>query len=114
MVIKDTGIGNAEVFFADLEHYMGDLGFYRGAWDYGHATYDYKIEDKGSVYYLRVEANVTEGKLEDTHATLKLEEPYMGRHLFPHGFDYDSPIPESVLKTAKSKLQLLSEKLSSH
>ena len=114
MVIKDTGIGSKEVFFADLEHYMHDLGFDRGAWDYRHATYDYKIEDKGNVYYLRVEANVTEGKLEDSHAVLKLEDPYMGKHLFPHGLDYDSPIPDAVLKTAKNKLQMLSEKISSH
>jgi hypothetical protein len=38
----------------------------------------------------------------------------MGKHLFPHGLDYDSPIPDAVLKTAKNKLQMLSEKLSSH
>jgi hypothetical protein len=114
MVIKDTGVGTKEVFFADLEHYMSDLGFDRGAWDYKHATYDYKIQDKNGVFYLRIEANVTEGKLEDTHAVLKLEDPYMGKHLFPHGLDYDYPMPDSVVQTAKRKLQMLNEKLSSH
>lgn len=114
MVIKDTGIGTKEVFFADLEHYMSDLGFDRGAWDYKHATYDYKIQDKGNVFYLRIEANVAQGKLEDTHAVLKLEDPYMGKHLFPHGLDYDFPIPDSVIQTAKRKVQMLNEKLSSH
>lgn len=114
MVIKDTGVGTKEVFFADLEHYMRELGFDRGSWDYKHATYDYKIQDKGNVFYLRLEANVTEGKLEDSHAVLKLEDPYMGKHLFPHGLDYDYPIPDSVIKSAKLKLQMLNEKLSSH
>lgn len=114
MVIKDTGIGTKEVFFADLEHYMSELGFDRGAWDYKHATYDYKIQDKGNVFYLRIEANVTEGKLEDSHSVLKLDEPYMGKHLFPHGLDYDYPMPDSVVQTAKRKLQMLNEKLSSH
>lgn len=114
MVIKDTGIGTKEVFFADLEHYMSELGFDRGAWDYNHATYDYKIQDKGNVFYLRIQANVTEGKLEDSHAVLKLEDPYMGKHLFPHGLDYDFPIPDAVVQTAKRKLQVLNEKLSSH
>jgi len=114
MVIKDTGIGTKEVFFADLEHYMSELGFDRGAWDYKHATYDYKIQDKGNVFYLRIEANVAEGKLEDSHSVLKLDEPYMGKHLFPHGLDYDYPMPDSVVQTAKRKLQMLNEKLSSH
>lgn len=114
MVIKETGIGNKEVMLADLDHYMSDLGFVRGAWDYHHATYDYELKDKGNVYYLRIEANVTEGKLEDSHAVLKLEEPYMGKHLFPHGLDYDSPIPDSVVQIAKRKLQVLNEKLSNY
>lgn len=114
MVIKETGIGSKEVFFADLEHYMSDLGFDRGAWDYKHATYDYKIDDKGNTYYLRIEANVLKGKLEDSHAELKLEEPFIGKHLFPHGIDYDCNMPDSVVQTAKRKLQMLNEKISSH
>jgi hypothetical protein len=114
MVIKETGIGNKEVLLADLDHYMEELGFIRWAWDYNHATYDYKIEDKGNVFYLRIQANVIEGKLEDPHTLLKLEEPYMGKHLFPHGLDYDYPVPDSVVQTAKRKLQVLNEKLSAH
>ncbi|MEJ8545417.1 YugN family protein [Brevibacillus borstelensis] len=114
MVIKDTGIGNKEVMLADLDHYMSDLGFVRGAWDYKHATYDYQLKDKGNVYYLRIEANAIEGKLEDSHAVLKLDDPYMGKHLFPHGLDYDFPIPDSVVQTAKRKLQVLNEKLSAY
>jgi len=114
MVIKETGIGNKEVFLADLDHLMSDLGFVRWAWDYNHATYDFKIQDKENTYFLRVEANVVQGKLEDPHTLLKLEEPYMGKHLFPHGLDYDASIPDNVMQTAKRKLQLLADKLASH
>ncbi|GAA4710098.1 YugN family protein [Brevibacillus fulvus] len=111
MVIKDTGIAAKQVLLADLDHYTSEAGFVRWAWDYNHATYDLKLEDKGSVYYLRIQANVVEGKIEDPHTLLELEEPYMGKHLFPHGLDYDSPVPDNVLQTAKRKLQLLNEKL---
>lgn len=114
MVIKETGLANKEVLFADLEHFMHALDFYRGAWDYNHATYDLKLEDKGTVYYLRVQANVIEKKLEDPHALVQLEDPYIGKHLFPHGLDYDAPIPDSVQQAAKRKLQVLNDKLSAH
>ncbi len=113
MVIKETGIGNKEVHLAELDHVMDELGFVRWAWDYNHATYDFKFDDKGTIYYLRVQANAIQGKLEDPHALLKLEEPFMGKHLFPHGLDYDAPIPDAVLESAKRKLSQLKDKLSS-
>jgi hypothetical protein len=111
MVIKETGIGGKEGFLSDLDHIMSELGFVRWAWDYNHATYDCKFEDKGSSYFLRIQANAVAGKLEDPHALLQLEEPYMGKHLFPHGLDYDTPVPDSVQQAAKRKLQILGDKL---
>jgi hypothetical protein len=111
MVIKETGIGSKEVFLSDLDHIMKELGFIRWAWDYNHATYDCKFDDKGSTYYLRVQANAVEGKLEDPHTLLQLEEPYMGKQVFPHGLDYDAPVPDPVVQAAKRKLQILSDKL---
>ncbi|WP_139489415.1 YugN family protein [Brevibacillus dissolubilis] len=114
MLIKDTGIGNLEGTLADLDHAFDAIGFYRGAWDYAHATYDFKIVDKGQAYYLRIQGHAIEGKLEDPDAILKLEEPFLGKHLFPHGLDYDAPMPDPVLNIAKQKLAALKEKLSSH
>ncbi len=114
MVIKDTGIGGKEVHLGELDHIMDELGFIRWAWDYNHATYDYKLEDKGIVFYLRVQANAVHGKLEDPHALLKLEEPFMGKQTFPHGLDYDYPVPATVVDSAKRKISMLKEKLSNH
>ncbi len=113
MVIKDTGLNGKEAFLSDLDHCMGELGFDRGAWDYHHATYDYKFIDKATTYYLRIQAKAIEGRVEDSHAMMQLEEPFMGKHLFPHGIDYDAAIPDSVLKTATKKLEMLKEKLAS-
>ncbi|MGC5327056.1 YugN family protein [Brevibacillus sp. SYSU BS000544] len=111
MVIKDTGIGGKESHLGELDHIMDELGFVRWAWDYNHATYDFKIEDKGSVFYLRVQADAVKGKLEDPHTLLKLEDPFMGKATFPHGLDYDAQVPPAVVETAKRKLGQLKDKL---
>ncbi|WP_126427626.1 YugN family protein [Brevibacillus marinus] len=112
MVIADSGIANIEIHLGELDQLMKQLGFVRWAWDYQHATYDYKIEDKNGVYYLRVKANAIEGKLEDPDALLKLEEPYIGKHLFPHGLDYEAPIPDKVLSAANQALSRLKQSVS--
>lgn len=112
MVIKETGIGGQELLLADLDHIMKDLGFVRWAWDYHHATYDFKIEEKGSAYFLRVPANAVKGYLEDPHCELALDEPFIGKQVFPHGLDYDDPIPNGVLEAAKRKLAAVKDKIS--
>ncbi|MGE5702704.1 MAG: YugN family protein [Clostridia bacterium] len=114
MVIKETGLNGKEALLVDMDTYMHDLGFVRWAWDYQHATYDYKLVEKGTTYYLRIQANAVEGRLEESHALLRLDEPFMGKHIFPHGVDYDAPIPDNVLKNARAKLQALGEKLANH
>lgn len=113
MKITETGISGKEAFLSDLDHVMEEVGFTRHAWDYNHATYDLKLQDKSAVYYVRVQANVVKGKLENPHTLLKLEEPYVGKAVFPHGVEYESPVPANVLQTGKTKLQLLNDKLSS-
>ncbi|UFJ42961.1 YugN-like family protein [Brevibacillus humidisoli] len=114
MVIADTGIANAEIHLAELDHMMKELGFVRWAWDYQHATYDFKIEEKEDVYFVRVQADATEGALEDPDTLLKLGEPYIGKHLFPHGLDYEAPVPDKVMTAAKQALSRLKQKLSAH
>lgn len=112
MVITDSGIADTQIHLGELDPLMKRLGFVRWAWDYEHATYDYKIEEKKDVYYLRIRANAIEGKLEDPDALLKLEEPYIGKHLFPHGLDYEAPIPDRVLSAAKQALSRLKHSIS--
>ncbi len=111
MVIKETGIGGKEAFLSDLDHVMNELGFLRWAWDYNHATYDCKFEDKTGAFYLRIEANAVKGKLEDPHTLLKLDDPYMGKGTFPHGLEYETPVPDQIQQAAKRKLQILADKL---
>ncbi|MFM1653002.1 YugN family protein [Brevibacillus sp. B_LB10_24] len=114
MLLKDTGIGNKELILAELDEIMNGLGFIRWAWDYNHATYDYKMDDRSNTYYLRVPADVVEGGLEDPHTLLKTDEPFIGKHLFPHGLDYDAEVPKAILDSANRKLSQLKEKLSSY
>lgn len=113
MVIQDTGIKDMEISLADLDDVMGSIGFVRWAWDYNHATYDFKIVDKSGTYFLRITADAVEGALEDPEAVLKLDEPFIGKHLFPHGLDYEADMPAAVVDTAKRKVQMLKEKLES-
>ena len=96
-----------------LDHILLDAGFVRCAWDFDHATYDLKYEDKATKteYYLRIQGHVVEGDDMDHDTILQLEEPHIGKHLFPHGIDYEAKIPASILDAAKKKLAEAKAKL---
>ena len=109
MVIANTGLAGIERTLGELDALMDDLGFVRWAWDYDKAHYDFKIEDKqtGATYFLRVPAEAIRGRLENPLAVLKLTDPLIAKHLFPHGLDYDAPIPPAVEEAAKRTLNEL-------
>jgi len=113
LIIENTGLKGLKSDLAHLDDVMGQLGFVRWQWEYYRATYDLKIEDKktGSDYFLRINARVESGKLESPYAILYIESVYIGKATFPHGLDYESPIPDAVLKTANGKLAELKVKL---
>lgn len=98
---------------AHLDEVTTKLGFVRWQWEYYRATYDLKIEDRANNadYFLRINARVESGKLESPYAVLYVEDAYIGRATFPHGLDYDSPIPDSIMKTANQKLTQLQQLL---
>lgn len=114
MIIEVTGLKGLKSDLAHLDEVTAKLGFVRWQWEYYRATYDLKIEDrtKNAEYFLRVNARVESGKLESPYAVLYLEESYLGKATFPHGLDYDSPIPEQVVQTANQKLSQLKQLLS--
>ncbi|MCG0314913.1 MAG: YugN-like family protein [Calditerricola sp.] len=109
MEIANTGLAGIERTLGELDALMDDLGFVRWAWDYDKAYYDFKLVDKdtGATYYLRVPADAVKGRLENPMAVLKLKEPVIAKHLFPHGLDYDAPVPVSVEQAAKRALDEL-------
>lgn len=113
MEIADYQIAGKELTLREADHLLQDLGFTRGAWDYEHATYDYKFEHLGDTYYLRIHAEAVKGALENPEAVLRFHEPFMGKATFPHGVDYEADIPSQIMDNAKKKLTKLVEQIES-
>ncbi|MFH5183019.1 YugN family protein [Paenibacillus sp. TAB 01] len=114
MIIENNGVKGLKSDLAHLDEVSAKLGFVRWQWEYYRATYDLKIEDKatGGDYFLRINTRVETGKLESPYAILYIEDVYIGKATFPHGLDYQSPIPDQVMKIATSKLSQLKTELS--
>jgi hypothetical protein len=108
MQFEDTGIEGKIVLFSLLESMMDTAHFIRGGqWDWDRVTYDYKFEhkDSGDIYYLRVQGIAVEGEVEQPDAKVELKTPFLGKHYYPHGVEYDEDFPQHVLKTCQGKLQ---------
>jgi YugN-like family. len=114
MIIEQSGLNGMTSDLAHLDESAEKLGFVRWQWEYNRATYDLKLEDKanGDDYFLRISTRAVEGKLESPDAILSIESVYIGRATFPHGLDYESPIPETILNAAKQRLDELKTLLS--
>ncbi|XID95242.1 YugN family protein [Paenibacillaceae bacterium WGS1546] len=114
MLLENTGLNGMRSDLDHLDESGEKLGFVRWQWEYRRATYDLKLHDRssGQDYYLRVTTRAVEGKLENPHAILEVEAVYIGRATFPHGLDYESPIPEHILSTATQRSQELKKLLS--
>lgn len=111
MIIENNNISGLLSELGPLDEITTDLGFVRWQWDYNRATYDYKLQDNQNEYFLRVNARAVEGRLESSSAVLKIEEAYIGRVTFPHGLEYGTDVPDSILKQCKQKLDELHKKL---
>lgn len=113
MIIEATSLKGLKSELANLDEITSELGFVRWQWEYYRATYDLKIEDKStnSDYFLRVNTRVESGKLESPYAVLYIEDTYIGKATFPHGLDYNIPIPSQVMKIAEQKLAQLQQML---
>ena len=114
MIIENSGLKGLKSDLAHLDESMEQLGFVRWQWEYNRATYDLKLEDKAtqSDYYLCINTRAESGKLESPYAILYIEEVYIGKATFPHGLDYQAPVPDAILKTVNGKLAELKAKLS--
>lgn len=109
MIIENTGLIGLKSDLAYLDESTEKLGFVRWQWDYTRGTYDLKLEDKQNKkdYYLRINTRAVEGKLENPEAILEIEAVYMGLATFPHGLDYETPIPQTYVNAATAKIQEL-------
>ncbi|MNM68381.1 YugN-like family protein [compost metagenome] len=111
MIVENTGLDGLKSDLAYLDESAEKVGFIRWQWEYYRATYDYKIEFNNEEYFLRINTRVIEGKLERPDTILAIEAVYMGRATFPHGLEYESEIPASVMQTANQKLSELKQLL---
>ncbi|XEC96956.1 YugN family protein [Paenibacillus tarimensis] len=109
MIIENSGLNGLTSDLAHLDESAEKLGFVRWQWEYYRATYDLKLEDRASKaeYFLRINTRVVEGKLEQPHAVLAVESVYIGRATFPHGLEYESPVPQPIMNAAVQRLEEL-------
>lgn len=112
MIIENSGLNGLTSELGYLDEAAEKIGFFRGAWEYTRATYDLKFEKEEDTYYLRINTRALEGRLEDPHAVLNIEAVYIGRATFPHGVEYESPIPSDILNKAEKALSSLKAVLS--
>jgi hypothetical protein len=109
MILEDTGLVGLRSPLAQLDETAEKVGFVRWQWEYRRATYDLKLHDResGDDYFLRFNTRAVEGRLEDPDAVLVIESVYLGKATFPHGLDYEAPIPPSILDAANRNIEQL-------
>lgn len=112
MIIEQSGVNGLKSDLAHLDEVMGQLGFVRWQWEYHRATYDFKFTDTTGDYYLRINCRTESGKLESAYAILYIEDVYVGKGTFPHGVDYQAPIPDEFRQMTDEKLAKLRQALS--
>lgn len=113
MIIENTGLNGLRSDLQHLDDSSDKLGFVRWQWEYRRATYDLKLEDRANreEYFLRITTRAIDGKLENPDAVLEIEAVYIGRATFPHGLDYESPIPQPILNAATQRAHELKQLL---
>ncbi|MFC4076953.1 YugN family protein [Salinithrix halophila] len=113
MVLTDAGIKGKTGSYGEMRKTMEKVGFVRGgSWDYNKVNFDMKFSDENSDYYLRIQAFVTQGVLENPKAKVELDNPVFLRHIFPHGLNGDIEIPEQFQERIDNVLAELKNNLS--
>ncbi|AOM83295.1 YugN family protein [Salisediminibacterium beveridgei] len=112
MKFEQTGLEGVQIRFDDLDEIMSDLGFDRG-WDYERATYDYKMIDQveDATYYFRMPCFAVEGEIPQSDCRIEMMTPYVGKHYYPHGVEYDEEFPQKIVDKCHQKIDAASEKI---
>ncbi|EIT84922.1 hypothetical protein A374_12785 [Fictibacillus macauensis ZFHKF-1] len=114
MQFEESRLNGKVLPFSMLEHIMHQHGIIRaGQWDYERITYDYKFEDmtNGDVYYLRIPCRVVEGEVERAHAKIEVLNPYLGKHYYPHGVEYNEEFPKNIVKHCKKLIDQIAAEI---
>ncbi|WP_018921394.1 YugN family protein [Salsuginibacillus kocurii] len=116
MKLTNFDLQDKEVNFAKLKRVMEENSFVHAEqWDYQRATFDIKMLDKtdDATYYLRVPVIAVDGEIPKKSATVKILTPYLGRHYYPHGVEYDEEFPNKITSKCEAKLKAVEEELNS-
>ncbi|MRN52508.1 YugN family protein [Paenibacillus monticola] len=113
MIFENTGLVGLTSDLFYLDESAAKAGFIRWQWEYYRATYDCKIEDlqNGGDYFLRFNTRAVEGKLEKSDAVLAIEAVYLGKATYPHGLEYESPVPQPIMDIAAQRILQLKQLL---
>lgn len=117
MKFENSSIAGKIVPFPILEDIMDEAGMIRGGqWDWERLHYDFKFENHsdGSVYYFRIPGIAVEGEVERTDSKIQLLTPYVGRHYYPHGVEYDEDFPDHVVKTCEERINIINKMLDTY
>ncbi|CAM3960866.1 YugN family protein [Alkalicoccus chagannorensis] len=112
MKFEQSALNETLINFADLDEIMQSEGF-DCQWDYERITYDYKIVDevRKETYYFRVPAHVHEGEIPKDSAKVRMMNPYVGKHYYPHGVEYDEVFPDRIVDKCMKKIESIREKI---
>lgn len=108
MILENSGLEGIQNTFGTINQTMKRMGFYP-SWDYHKVTFDLKLEEKGvePEFYLRIPARVVEGSMDSPKCVLELGTPVIALHYYPHGLDYDAPVPEPLKKQTTDRVKRL-------
>ncbi|MGL4819905.1 MAG: YugN family protein [Bacilli bacterium] len=105
MIIKNVPFENTEIHVTLLDEALESLGFERPSnWDYERVSYDFKYEILDEVFYLRVQGYAIKGDVGNNSAVIRLLQPILGKHYYPHGVEYgeDEVFPTEVLQHSEN------------
>lgn len=84
-----------------------------GQWDYERVTFDKKYIVKEGTYYLRIFGELVDGDIDARKATVRLKQPVLGKHYYPHGVEYgeEEDFPASLVKDCELTLKTVYDEL---
>ncbi|MFB5660701.1 YugN family protein [Alteribacillus sp. HJP-4] len=108
MKIEDFDFHGKQITLEHLTRIMENNGFIHGGqWDYERVTYDYKMLDQtdNATYFIRLQAFAVSGEIPKDDATVEVMTPFLGRHYYPHGVEYDETFPDKIVRKTKQKIE---------